>query len=181
MKLYDCARQTLMCMYCISGRLLVKRWGPDKSSLGKLILSDGVFRCLIIVDYILSFQIIFGKCQMVETTSNCCTPCQHRCLLCYTVFWAKSGSLLITSQLSFGRSWCQNGQEGEGSSAYYTVTTIEASLGSHHEYLDNCWPGLMCIPISDGYPTPLKGLTTGLCQAAMRFQYCSTLSIIRLC
>lgn len=75
----------------------------------------------------------------------------------------------MTSQLSSGRSWCQNGQEDEESSAYYTGTATAASPGSH-EYLDNCWPRLMCTPISDSYLTPLEGLTTGPCQAALGFQ-----------
>lgn len=71
----------------------------------------------------------------------------------------------MTSQLSSGRSRCQNGQKDEESSAYYTGTATAASLGSH-EYLDNRWLGLMCTPISDSYLTPLEELTTGPCQAA---------------
>lgn len=95
-------------------------------------------------------------------------------LLCFE----QCGSLLMTSQLSSGRRWCQNGQEDEESSAYYTGTATAASLGSH-EYIDNCLPRLMCAPIS--YLTPLDGLTTGPCQAAVRFHYCAQRPVTLLC
>lgn len=86
----------------------------------------------------------------------------------------------MTSQLSSGRSLCQNGQEDEESSAYYTGTATAASLGSR-DYLDNCWPRLICTPISDSYLTPLEEQTTGPCRAALGFQYCSQCPIILLC
>lgn len=105
----------------------------------------------------------------IPTSSSCIfTHREREVLLCFE----QCGSLLMTSQLSSGRSWCQNGQEDEESSAYYTGTAMAASLGSH-EYLDNCWPRLMCGPISDSYLTPLERLATGPCQAALGFHYCS--------
>lgn len=52
------------------------------------------------------------------TPSGCAFTCQQReVLLCFE----ECGSLLITSQLSSGRSWCQNGQEGADSSVYHTL------------------------------------------------------------
>lgn len=116
----------------------------------------------------------------VPTSSSCIfTHRVREVLLCFE----QCGSLLMTSQLSSGRSWCQNGQEDEESSAYYTGTATAASPGSH-EYLDNCWHRLMCTPISDSYLTPLVGLATGPCQAALGFQLlpvCLYFSLLKAC
>lgn len=121
---------------------------------------------------------ILHKGKQLSPESSCCifTHQMREVLLCFE----QCGSLLMTSQLSSGRIWCQSRQEGEESSAYYTSTAMAASLGSH-EYLDNCWPRLMCTPIRDGYLTPLEGLLTGPCQAAQGFQYHSQCPIILFC
>lgn len=113
----------------------------------------------------------FSYCSEASICPRKPVPTPNSCIFTHRVrgvllCFEQCGSLLMTSQLSSGRNWCQNGQEDEESSAYYTGTaTTAASLGSH-EYLDISWPRLMCAPISDSYLTPLEGLTAGPCQAA---------------
>lgn len=59
-----------------------------------------------------------GGSSCILTSSGCAFICRQReVLLCFE----ECGSLLITSQLSSGRSWCQNGQEGADSSVYHTL------------------------------------------------------------
>lgn len=59
----------------------------------------------------------------------------------------------MTIQLSSGRSWCQNGQEGEEGSVHYTGSSATVSPDTH-EYSGHCRPWLMCFPVRSCFLTP---------------------------